>query len=41
MKAPIPTLLLFILTQWAFSQSGSITGTVTDNTKSPLFGVNV
>lgn len=41
MNKPIQFLLLFLLTQIGFSQSASITGTITDNTNTPLFGVNV
>lgn len=41
MKKPLPILLLFLLTQIGFSQNTSITGTITNNTKTPLFGVNV
>lgn len=41
MKLSLPTLLLLLLTHITFSQSASVTGTITDNTKIPLLGVNV
>ncbi len=41
MNNPLPILFLFLLTQIAFSQSASITGSITDNSKEPLLGVNV
>lgn len=41
MKNPLLTLTLFLLTNLAFSQNGTISGSVTDNNKKALFGVNV
>ncbi|RKR14251.1 iron complex outermembrane receptor protein [Maribacter vaceletii] len=41
MNKPLLILLLFLATQIGFSQSTSITGSITDNSKEPLFGVNV
>ncbi len=41
MKNSILTLTLLLLTNLAFSQNGTISGTVSDNNKTALFGVNV
>jgi len=34
-------LILFLLSNLAFSQNGAVLGTVTDNNKTPLFGVSI
>ncbi|QTD38152.1 TonB-dependent receptor [Polaribacter batillariae] len=41
MKNLLLTLTIFLLTNLAFSQNGTVIGTVTDNNKTPLTGVNV
>lgn len=41
MKGFLTTLTLVVVTHLAFSQNGSVSGTVTDNNNRPLFGVNV
>ncbi len=41
MKNLILSLTLLLLTTIAFSQNGTVSGTVTDNNKTPLYGVNV
>ncbi|PQJ74472.1 TonB-dependent receptor [Polaribacter gangjinensis] len=41
MKHLIQILTVFLLSSAAFSQSGTITGKVVDNTQMPLFGVNI
>ena len=41
MKNLLPTLTFFLLTNLAFSQKGNVSGTVTDNNQTPLFGVNI
>lgn len=41
MKNPFPMLLLFLISSVAFSQNNTITGTITDASKNPLFGVNI
>ncbi|MDT0555400.1 TonB-dependent receptor [Patiriisocius hiemis] len=41
MKNLIPIITLFLLTNLALAQSGSVTGTVKDNNQAPLLGVNV
>ena len=41
MKNILLTLNLFLLTNLAFSQNGTVSGTITDNNKIKLFGVNV
>ena len=41
MKNPLPILTLFLLTNLALAQNGTVSGTVKDNNQTPLFGVNV
>ena len=41
MKNPLPILTLFLLTNLALAQNGTLSGTVKDNNQAPLFGVNV
>lgn len=41
MKNILSILTLILLTNLAFSQNGTVSGTVTDNNQLPLFGVNV
>ncbi len=41
MKFQLAFLLLLTTTSIAFSQSATISGTITDNTQIPLFGVNI
>tara|TARA_R110000868_G_scaffold143879_2_gene362585 strand:- start:1059 stop:3482 length:2424 start_codon:yes stop_codon:yes gene_type:complete len=41
MKNQLAILLLICINSLAFSQNGTIKGTITDNTQSPLFGVNI
>lgn len=41
MRKPLLILLLFLVTKLGLSQSASITGVITDNSKEPLLGVNV
>ena len=41
MKNQLAILLLICINSLAFSQNGAIKGTITDNTQSPLFGVNI
>ncbi|WP_047547528.1 TonB-dependent receptor [Psychroserpens sp. Hel_I_66] len=41
MKNLVSILTLFLLTNFAFSQNGTVTGTVKDNNQTPLFGVNI
>ncbi|WP_034044758.1 TonB-dependent receptor [Wocania ichthyoenteri] len=41
MKNLLPILTLFLITHLVFAQNGTILGTVTDNNKTPLLGVNV
>ncbi len=41
MKNLLPIFTLFLLTNLAIAQTGKITGTITDNSQTPLMGVNV
>lgn len=41
MKNLLPILTLFLLTNLALAQNGTVSGTVKDNNHAPLFGVNV
>src|SRR6056297_3169536 len=41
MKTPLSILLLFLFTNLALGQNGTVTGTVKDNNQTPLLGVNV
>ncbi|RZS92005.1 TonB-dependent receptor [Aquimarina brevivitae] len=41
MKNLVSIPIFFLLTTLAFSQNAKVTGTVTDNNKKPLFGVNI
>jgi iron complex outermembrane receptor protein len=41
MKNLLPILTLFLLTNLALAQNGTVTGTIKDNNQTPLFGVNV
>lgn len=41
MKNLLPILTLFLLTNLALAQNGTVSGTVKDNNQAPLFGVNV
>lgn len=41
MKNLLPILTLFMLTNLALAQNGTVSGTVKDNNQAPLFGVNV
>lgn len=41
MKNPLSILTLFLLTNLALAQNGTVSGTVKDNNQTPLFGVNV
>ena len=41
MKNQLAILLLICINSLAFSQNGTIKGTITDNTQTPLFGVNI
>ncbi len=41
MKKQLTTLLFLILTSIAFSQSGSVKGTISNNNNNPLYGVNI
>lgn len=41
MENLLPILTLFLLTNLALAQNGTVSGTVKDNNQAPLFGVNV
>jgi iron complex outermembrane receptor protein len=41
MKNLLPILTLFLLTNLALAQNGTVSGTVKDNNQAPLYGVNV
>ncbi|WP_340156201.1 TonB-dependent receptor [uncultured Winogradskyella sp.] len=41
MKSLLSILTLFLFANIAFAQSGTITGTITDNNQAPLIGVNI
>jgi iron complex outermembrane receptor protein len=41
MKNLLPILTLFLLTNFALAQNGTVSGTVKDNNQAPLFGVNI